>query len=102
MPVFYIPAKARFQADAETALQQINDYISSNISKVTISQDRFKALEKEHVDRLAKIRELAAPRPDGALSTAYLASKVKAAVPKDAVYCIEAVTQTGIQSRSLI
>ena len=96
MPVFYIDAKARFKADAETFLKQLNNSVAKHVTAYSGEYiPTFEALETEFQERRQRIQMLAEPRKDGALSTAYVTKRLKAAVPKDTVYCVEAVTQTG-------
>jgi len=97
MPLFYISAKSRFKADAETVLKQLNKSIADHLTAYsTAYKSRFEILEKEYQERLASLRELAEPRADGALTSAYVARKLKEVMPKDSVVCLEAVTQTGM------
>ncbi|KAF8439209.1 thiamine pyrophosphate enzyme, N-terminal TPP binding domain-containing protein [Terfezia claveryi] len=95
MPLFYISAKSRFKADAETVLKQLNKSIAGHLTPYsTAYKSRFEILEKEYQERLADLRKVAEPRADGALTSAYVARKLKGVMPKDAVVCLEAVTQT--------
>lgn len=95
MPVFYISANARYRADALTALKQINAYISSSPKLQQIDTvSRLKILQTEHKQRMDGIAELANPRDDGMVTTAYLTKRLKDTMPKDSVVILEAVTQT--------
>lgn len=97
MPVFYISAKSRFKADAETALKQLNKSIANHLTAYsTAYKSRFEILEKEYQERLGNLKQVAEPRADGALTSAYVTRKLKGVMPKDAVVCLEAVTQTGM------
>lgn len=95
MPLFYISAKSRFKADAETVLKQLNKAIAGHLTAYsTTYKSRFEILEEEYQERLADLSKVAEPRADGALTSAYVARKLKGVMPKDAVVCLEAVTQT--------
>ena len=98
MPVYYISATSRFKADSETVLKQLNKSIANHLTKYsTTYKTQFDTLERESHERLAGLRELAEPREDGALSSAFVAKKLKGMMPEDSVVCLEAVTQTGKQ-----
>lgn len=97
MPVFYISAKSRFKADAETVLRQLNKSIAGHLTAYTTTyRSRFEILEKEYQERLASLSKVAEPRADGALTSAYVARKLKEVMPQDTIVCLEAVTQTGM------
>lgn len=98
MPVFYIPAEARWKVDSCTAFRQLHHYISSD---KTLSQklesygDRWEKLKENHGKRLSVIRELAEPGDKGSYNVSYLTAAVRKAVPADTIFAIEAVTNTG-------
>jgi thiamine pyrophosphate-dependent acetolactate synthase large subunit-like protein len=95
MPVFYISASARYRADALTALRQINACITNSPKLQHIdTASRLKTLQTEHKQRMDGIAELAKPRDDGMVTTAYLTKRLKDAMPEDSVVMLEAVTQT--------
>lgn len=95
MPVFYISARARYRADAFTALKQINARITSSPKLQQIDMtSRLKTLQTEHKQRMNEIAELAKPRDDGMVTAAYLAKRLRDTMPKDSVVMLEAVTQT--------
>lgn len=98
MPVFYIPAQARYRADSFTALSQLNRYISGpelsqQLSAETFNQ-RWAALAEQHKSRLAEIAEAAKPRDDGSFGTGYLCSILRKLVPEDTIFAVEAVTNS--------
>lgn len=101
MPVFYLDAELRYRADAGTACRQIVDYISGD-AKMTEAvrsstfDSRWDALGLSHVRLLDSLRQTAQPNQDGSFGTAYLCSLIRELAPKDAIYAIEAVTNTGI------
>jgi thiamine pyrophosphate-dependent acetolactate synthase large subunit-like protein len=98
MPVFYIDAIARYKADAETSISQLTEHIKNTKSDTISSQafsDRWTALQQSHKSRLETIASQAKAADDGTYATSYLMSEVRKAVPKDTLWAIEAVTQTG-------
>lgn len=101
IPVFYIPAEARYRVSTLTAFKQLHTHISSNpsLSKTlteTTYQRRWDALEKEHSDRLSTIRSLAQPSStDSTFNVSYLVSRLREHVPADTIFAVEAVTLTA-------
>lgn len=98
MPVFYIEALARYKADAQTAIEQVTEYITKHKQDVVSSQaftDRWNRLQDSHKARLDLIASQAKPADDGNYATSYLMSEVRKAVPKDTIWAIEAVTNTA-------
>ena len=97
MPIFYIDAIARYRANSFTAVQQLNNYISSNLIE-ELSSDmfsrRWENLHKSYSLRLQTISDLAQPTSEGHLSSSYLASRLRHFCPKDTIWVIEAVTNT--------
>uniref|UniRef100_A0A8H7K3H9 Pyruvate decarboxylase n=2 Tax=Bionectria ochroleuca TaxID=29856 RepID=A0A8H7K3H9_BIOOC len=100
IPVHYVPAFRRYQADSETALRQINDYIASHPDHSRLSQlepwvSRWEALGQDCRHRLEQVTKLAAPPSGGnhlPPSTSYLCSQLRQSCPADTIWCIEAVT----------
>ncbi|KAM5350834.1 hypothetical protein ACJ41O_007339 [Fusarium nematophilum] len=99
MPIYYIPAFRRYQADAETALNQLCAFISSHekysrLMSLEPYVSRWAALaddRRKELDRAAKL----AARPssdDSPPSTSYLCSQLRKSCPRDTIWCIEAVT----------
>ncbi|KAK4553990.1 hypothetical protein LTR86_008831 [Recurvomyces mirabilis] len=98
MPVFYVNAVARYRCDAETSLRQISGHIKSTMHDRISSQtftDRFTKLQESHKEKLNTIASLAKAADDGTYGCSYLISQVRKAVPKDTIFAIEAVTNTG-------
>ncbi|RMZ75691.1 hypothetical protein DV738_g5343, partial [Chaetothyriales sp. CBS 135597] len=103
MPVFYIPAFARYRADSTTALNQINEYLASNTSASTSNsssrqqvlaqrQQAHAALRAQHA-ALAKLPSNPSKAP---INGSVLAAQVRAHVPEDTIFAIEAVTLATI------
>ena len=98
MPVFYIPAEARYKVDCCTSFKQLHEYIAkdSNLSKkLAAFDDRWTSLDEAHKKRMQTIQDLAKPGNDGTYNVSYLTAAVRKAVPKDTIFAIEAVTNTG-------
>ena len=94
MPVFYVDAKARFRADAATALRQLNGYIES--SHAEPSRSRSTLLDAEFSARSDKLARDEQPRADAQLSCSFLTASLRHALAdKDPVYLVEAVTMTS-------
>jgi thiamine pyrophosphate-dependent acetolactate synthase large subunit-like protein len=100
MPVFYIPAYARFRANATTAFTQIIDYLASSTKlSAALSDDAHTTAKEErqkaYDDRRAEITKLAA-LPSNPTSSSInphlLGAQVRATVPQDTIFAIEAVT----------
>jgi thiamine pyrophosphate-dependent acetolactate synthase large subunit-like protein len=101
IPVFYVDALARFKADSQIAINQINSYIESarDLLSLTSSSDfatRWTNLKASHAKFHEKIEQEGKAPENGDLSTAFLCNQLRKACPKDTIWCIEAVTQTLI------
>lgn len=100
MPVFYIDAQMRFRADAETSVKQITEAIKGNKEwsdklKGKEIDERWAKLQQSYQARMQTIKSLATPAKDGSFNTSYLASRLKALLPQDTIYAVEAVTNAG-------
>ncbi|KAK7548689.1 thiamine pyrophosphate enzyme, N-terminal TPP binding domain-containing protein [Phyllosticta citricarpa] len=96
--LFYIDALARYKADSQVALEQLNGYIdvpelSEKLQSSTFDE-RWTALQEGHRKKLAAISQLARPNDDGTFAASYLINAVRKACPKDTIWVIEAVTNT--------
>jgi thiamine pyrophosphate-dependent acetolactate synthase large subunit-like protein len=105
MPVFYIQAFARFRAESTTAFNQIIDYLAGDAKmSAALSDDTHRAAGDERQtkfeSRLAQIKDRAKlPSDHGApINPHLLASQVRAAVPDDTIFAVEAVTLAGFVS----
>lgn len=100
MPIFYIDAQMRFRADAETSVKQITEAIKGNKEwsdklKSKEIDERWTKLQQSYQARMRTIKSLATPAKDGSFNTSYLASRLKALLPQDTIYAVEAVTNAG-------
>lgn len=98
MPVFYIKALQRYRADSYTSLTQLNEHLVSFHGHELSSsqfQNRWTALQKSHHDKIQSIAAEAQVDENGHFSTPYLIQQVRKACPQDAIWAVEAVTQTA-------
>lgn len=99
MPVFYINAQHRYQANAFVAVTQIKDYIASNdeIQSVITSPlyaMRLLGLQEANANRMIRIADEAKPSGEGFFDTPYLMDQLRKAVPKNTIFVVEAITNT--------
>jgi thiamine pyrophosphate-dependent acetolactate synthase large subunit-like protein len=97
MPVFYIPAEVRYQADSQTALKQLHSYIRESTplsDQVGSYEGRWAALGEAHNQRLKQFQAVAQPAMDGSYDVSYLTAAIRKAVPVDTIFAIEAVTNS--------
>jgi thiamine pyrophosphate-dependent acetolactate synthase large subunit-like protein len=101
MPVFYLAAQKRYRADALTSIEQITERLEKADGEVAAQlgaperEERWKALQAAHKERLDAIASKAAPLDDGGFGTGYLCSKLRDLCPKDTIWAVEAVTNTA-------
>lgn len=97
MPLFYVPAKQRYRADALVAVEQITSEAKSQVASfdsVAMAQ-KWDALEASYKERLADIEAKTKPAEDGSFGSGHLCKTLKSLCPKDTIWAIEAVTNTG-------
>ncbi len=102
MPVFYIPAFARFKAHSATAFAQLNEFLASNsaLSAVLSDEAHTAALQRRkeaYTARWSEFRELAKLPADpqrASIDPHVLGGQIRAAVPQDTIFAVEAVTLT--------
>ena len=98
MPVFYIKALQRYRADSYTSLVQLNECLVSTHRQMLSSslfEDRWKALQKSHKEKIRSIAAEAQIDGSGHFGTPYLIQQVRKACPNDTIWAVEAVTQTA-------
>lgn len=106
MPVFYIPASYRYRADSEIAITQITEFIEQHpVHSKTIAspsfEERAEFLREEHQVLLSGIEKLAAPPANGSITCAHMSRKLRALVPEDTIFAVEAVTNTVIVNNQI-
>lgn len=100
MPVFYIPAYARFSADSATSFTQLNEYLASSSElSATLSDEAHATAAKKRQEaytarwsqwkKLAQVPENPQKSP---IDPHILGGQIRAAVPKDTIFAVEAVT----------
>jgi thiamine pyrophosphate-dependent acetolactate synthase large subunit-like protein len=99
MPLFYIPAQARYRADALTAVEQVLAELESNEGLKTklASEERDKrwaALQESYKKRLETIAVRSRPLSNGEFGTSHLCAKLRDLCPRDTIWAVEAVTNT--------
>ena len=113
MPLFYIQAVERYRADSYVALTQIGKYIDRSFKINTDNIDtgghggdipdhhnsidhdvRWKNLIEAHSAKKAAIEEASRPKEDGSFGTGYVCRMVRKLVPEDAIFAVEAVTNS--------
>ncbi|TPX13078.1 uncharacterized protein E0L32_006504 [Thyridium curvatum] len=99
IPIYYIPAFRRYRAHSETALRQMNTYISQHMdySKLPTKEpyiSRWAALEETHRARLQELDALASPPADDTAhpTVHYLVAQLRRRCPGNTVWTVEAVT----------
>jgi len=96
--ISFFPADGRWKVDSHTALEQINSYLSSSDLRTKLREPEFLKREKDlkvaHQKRLEKFAQLAIPAVDGSFTEHHVGAAIKAAVPADTVFVVEAVTCT--------
>lgn len=94
MPVFYLPAIARYKADSFTAVSQLVKAAEDDIDslkadvKAAFSEHR----KNDYIDRLAALAEIYVPKEDGSFGTGHLCKTLRKLLPPDAIFAVEAVT----------
>jgi thiamine pyrophosphate-dependent acetolactate synthase large subunit-like protein len=98
MPVFYIPAKSRFMADALTSIEQIQAHLSSGEAASRLAARDLDADEQSrkasYMAKLEGIQQLAKPLSDGSFGSCYLSKELRQVCPENTIWVVEAVTNT--------
>ena len=97
MGISFFPAHGRWRADSYTAVTQLNAHLAftaalGKVLRDPIYEQRRQRLERKHAMRLASFAKLATPPPDGSLNAHHVGAAIKAAVPPDTVFVVEAAT----------
>ncbi|KAK0717561.1 thiamine pyrophosphate enzyme [Lasiosphaeria miniovina] len=106
MPLFYVPAQARFRADGLTAVEQVTALLKSDDqfqAKLAggEGEKRRTALQVSYKKRLEAIEAKCQPLPDGGFGTGHLCARLRELCPQDTIWAIEAVTNTVFVHDSL-
>ncbi|TVY68224.1 Benzoylformate decarboxylase [Fusarium oxysporum f. sp. cubense] len=95
MLVFYIDAEQRYRVDAEISLRQITDYLRASLSEKLATSEfdrREQALQKSYTERIQTLDAKAKPLDSGKLTTDYVCSTLRAKLPEDTIWAVEAIT----------
>ncbi|KAI9798498.1 MAG: hypothetical protein M1833_004765 [Piccolia ochrophora] len=97
MPVHYLAAVSRYRADSYTSLAQLNAHLTTNpsLSEKLSSPPfptRWERLAETHSALLSTLTSAAKIPTDSTLNVSYLVATVRAALPANTIYTIEAVT----------
>lgn len=104
MLVGWIESHSTWRADSFTALCQLNTHIASHHLQRLSSESfllRRTRLSESHAARQLKIQALAVPNPNASFTTSYLTSRLRALLPHDTIFAIEAVTNTAFVADAL-
>jgi acetolactate synthase I/II/III large subunit len=89
MPLFYIPAQRRYEADAETALAQIIEALSHEAIDTAVVQKRWRYLSARHRKRLEKLDSLEVIGKTTHISTPILVGALRNILPQNSTFMIE-------------
>ncbi|KAK7949488.1 thiamine pyrophosphate enzyme- N-terminal TPP binding domain-containing protein [Apiospora saccharicola] len=100
MPLFYVPAQHRYRADALTSVEQVTAHLKNTAAFSSqlngeVATKAWDALVAAHTQKLDDIAARAKPTAEGTFGTGHLCRKLKSMVPRDTIWAIEAVTNTG-------
>jgi thiamine pyrophosphate-dependent acetolactate synthase large subunit-like protein len=113
MPVFYIPALARYRADSATAFGQLVASLKANpthLQTLLSDQRHISARSKREADHAARMAEIktasALPATYGSehvpITPSILGAQIRSAVPSNIIYAVEAVTLTPFFADQLL
>jgi acetolactate synthase-1/2/3 large subunit len=93
MPLWYIPAKQTFRADAYTALKQLNAALQQEgaLDQTSIEARRIK-VQARHDKRDRELREKEQQRNDGVLTPEYLTACIREFIDADTIVCNEGIS----------
>lgn len=98
MPLFYIPAQARYMADAYASVLEIVDELKTGEAAQVLACRDLTAQARDRLagyeDKLAKIDQTARQQPDGTFGSCHLGKALRAICPVDTIWSVEAVTNT--------
>ncbi|KAL6864647.1 thiamine pyrophosphate-requiring enzyme [Trichoderma novae-zelandiae] len=99
VPLFYIESEGRYLADSLTAITQIlGELKTGEASEILATRNQSEAKEARRQSYAAKIERItkaAEPFPDDSFGTGHLSKVLRSVCPKDTIWAVEAVTNTG-------
>lgn len=96
MPVFYIPARHRYRADANAAITQLNAVIATFDEATTFKDAAAESERRTSYEKLVAglDEKFGKPFEDGSFGTGYLCRTLRRMCPGDTIWAVEAVTNT--------
>lgn len=98
MPMAHVSARARFRADAVTALEQVMESLERGPAAEKLrtqnAAEHLQRVKQEYEARLAAIEEAALPLQDGSFGAGHLCQQLRRLCPEDTIWAVEAVTNT--------
>jgi acetolactate synthase-1/2/3 large subunit len=91
MPLWYIPARGRWRADAATALRQLNRHLDSAAIGASAVAERRAHYARVHAERGAELRALEA-QPAGEITPEFATACVRAHIDADTIVVSEAIS----------
>lgn len=109
IPLFYLPAGARYQADAEMAITQLCEYTTNKIRPKDIQAERTPSVletprekawrdRQDLLDKQAALTESSLQLNSAPINASTLAAQIRRSVPPDTVFVVEAVTLTSLMA----
>ena len=98
MPLWYLRARKSFQADATTALKQLNAHLDAakiDAAGVKARRDHYAAKHKARAEKLAKLE---AKPADGVITPEYLTACVRKHIDADTIVLSEGITNYHVIS----
>jgi len=94
MPVFYLPAIARYKADSFAAVSQIVKAAEDDVDplSVEVKGALLDYRKNDHAGHLAKLSNIYVPKDDGSFGTGHLCKTLRNLLPADTIFAVEAVT----------
>lgn len=92
MPLWHIRAEGVFAADAETALDQLNDWFDAHPPETAAVEARAGHYAELHAARQQALRSLEQPSADDAVTSEYLISRLRTLAGDEALFVNEGIS----------
>lgn len=92
MPLWHIRAEGVFAADAETALDQLNDWFDAHPPETAAVEARAGHYAELHAARQQALRSLEQPSADDAVTSEYLVSRLRTLAGDEALFVNEGIS----------
>jgi hypothetical protein len=90
--VFSINATRRFKVGCAIALKQINAFLAKADINTAQYTQAFEDRSNSYKNWRKTLQDLETPSEDGVITVPYLTSRLRATLPQDTTYALEAVT----------